>query len=95
MRLPVNRDSGSPATPFLPYARPMQLAVIADIHGNHLALEAVLADIDRRGLRAIVNLGDVVSGPLWPAETVELVRSRGIPTVRGNHDRWAAEGGEG
>ena len=70
----------------------MRLAIIADIHGNSLALEAVLADIDRRGLREIVNLGDVASGPLWPRETVESIQARHIPTVRGNHDRWVAEG---
>ena len=79
----------------LPYARPMKLAVIADIHGNLLALEAVLADIDRRGLRQVINLGDVASGPLWPRETVELLQSRAIATLRGNHDRWIGEGGEG
>ena len=73
----------------------MKLAVIADIHGNLLALQAVLADIDRRGLTRIINLGDVVSGPLWPRETAELVQSRAIPTLRGNHDRWVGEGGEG
>lgn len=73
----------------------MRLAVIADIHGNRLALEAVLADIDRRRPDLVINLGDVASGPLWPAETVGLIRSRGIPTLRGNHDRWVAEGGEG
>jgi predicted phosphodiesterase len=44
----------------------MQLAVIADIHGNLPALEAVLADIARRGCDLVVNLGDIVSGPLWP-----------------------------
>ena len=70
----------------------MRLAIIADIHGNSLALEAVLADIDRRGVREIVNLGDVASGPLWPRETVESIQARHIPTVRGNHDRWVAEG---
>jgi predicted phosphodiesterase len=73
----------------------MRLAVIADIHGNLLALDAVLADIDRRGVRSIVNLGDVASGPLQPRGCVERIVARGIPTVRGNHDRWVAEGGTG
>jgi predicted phosphodiesterase len=40
------------------------LAVIADIHGNRWALEAVLQDIDRRGIQQIVNLGDHLTGPL-------------------------------
>jgi len=42
----------------------MRFAAIADIHGNYLALEAVLADICTQGIDAIVNLGDMVSGPL-------------------------------
>lgn len=65
----------------------MRLAVIADIHGNVLALEAVLADIDRRGADLTIDLGDCVSGPLWPAETYALLQHRRFPTVRGNHDR--------
>lgn len=73
----------------------MRLGVIADIHGNVAALEAVLADLARRGVDATVNLGDLVSGPLWPRETLDLLRRSGIPALRGNHDRWVAEGGEG
>lgn len=65
----------------------MRLGVIADIHGNLLALEAVLAKLDDLGVDRIVNLGDCASGPLWPAETVALLRSRGMSHVRGNHDR--------
>lgn len=68
----------------------MKLAVIADTHGNLPALEAVLADIARRGVSEIVDLGDCVSGPLWPRETCEVLMARGFPTVRGNHDRWVA-----
>ena len=44
----------------------MQFAVIADIHGNLPALEAVLADIAQRGISKVVNLGDLLSGPLPP-----------------------------
>ena len=69
----------------------MRLAVIADIHGNLPALEAVLADLRRRGTDRVVNLGDCVSGPLWPRETMDLLDTLGLPTVRGNHDRWVAE----
>jgi predicted phosphodiesterase len=72
------------------YRAGMTLAVIADIHGNLPALEAVLADISRRGVTRIIDLGDCVSGPLWPRETCELLMGRGYPTVRGNHDRWVA-----
>jgi predicted phosphodiesterase len=73
----------------------MRLGVIADVHGNLPALEAVLADLTRRGVAASVNLGDLVSGPLWPRESLDLLRRSGIPALRGNHDRWVAEGGEG
>ena len=69
----------------------MRLAVIADIHGNLPALEAVLADIATRGADRIVNLGDCVAGPLWPRETMDLLETLALPTVRGNHDRWIAE----
>lgn len=68
----------------------MRLAVIADMHGNLPALEAVLADIKRHGIDRIVNLGDCVSGPLWPRETCALLMASGMPTIRGNHDRWVA-----
>src|SRR5262252_1235541 len=68
----------------------MKLAVIADTHGNLPALEAVLADIARRGVTDVIDLGDCTSGPLWPRETCELLMARGYPTVRGNHDRWVA-----
>jgi predicted phosphodiesterase len=69
----------------------MRLAVIADIHGNVAALEAVLADVKLRGADRIVDLGDCVSGPLWPRETMDMLEALALPTVRGNHDRWVAE----
>lgn len=66
----------------------MRFAVIADIHGNHLALEAVLSDIDRQDIRDIINLGDCFSGPLNAARTADMLKNRQILTVRGNHDRY-------
>jgi predicted phosphodiesterase len=69
----------------------MRLAVVSDIHGNLVALEAVLADIEARGVDAIVNLGDCVTSPLWPRETLELLDTIDMPTVRGNHDRLLTE----
>jgi predicted phosphodiesterase len=65
----------------------VRLAVLADIHGNALALEAVLADMRRHAPDLVVDLGDVVSGPLWPVETMELLAGIKPLTVRGNHDR--------
>ena len=68
----------------------MRIAVIADIHGNLPALEAVLADIRRHDVTRMVNLGDCVSGPLWPREVCELLMASSNLTVRGNHDRWVS-----
>lgn len=68
----------------------MRIAVIADIHGNLPALEAVILDLSKRGVDQIVDLGDCASGPLWPAETMELLGDLGALTVRGNHDRMVA-----
>ena len=69
----------------------MRLAVISDIHGNIVALEAVLADLKTRRVDDIVNLGDCVTGLLWPRETLELLDTLRLPTVRGEHDRWLGE----
>jgi predicted phosphodiesterase len=68
----------------------MRIAVIADIHGNLPALEAVLADIKGRDVDHTINLGDCVSGPLWPREVCDLLRARDDLTIRGNHDRWVS-----
>jgi predicted phosphodiesterase len=65
----------------------MRVAAISDIHGNLPALEAVLADIARCGADVTVNLGDIVSGPLWPAETADRLMALALPTIRGNHER--------
>lgn len=65
----------------------MRLAIISDIHGNIDALEAVLADIARRGIEDIVNLGDSLSGPFDAVAVAERLIGLGLPTVSGNHDR--------
>ncbi|MGJ4931005.1 metallophosphoesterase family protein [Bradyrhizobium sp. HKCCYLS2038] len=66
----------------------MRFAAIADIHGNHLALEAVLADISAQGVDDIVDLGDMASGPLDARKTMDLLMPLDAVHVRGNHDRW-------
>lgn len=64
-----------------------RIAVLTDIHGNLPALEAVIADAEAQGCGAFVNLGDSLSGPLWPAETADLLLARDWPTIAGNHER--------
>jgi diadenosine tetraphosphatase ApaH/serine/threonine PP2A family protein phosphatase len=63
------------------------IAVLADVHGNRWALEAVLEDARARGIRDLVNLGDCLYGPLDPAATAARLMDLGMPTVRGNEDR--------
>jgi predicted phosphodiesterase len=45
-----------------------RIAVISDIHGNIVALEAVVADVKRKKVDQVINLSDHISGPLWPKE---------------------------
>jgi predicted phosphodiesterase len=68
----------------------MRIAVLADIHGNLPALDAVLADAAAFAPDLMVDLGDCVSGPLWPRETFARLAALKLPTVRGNHDRQVA-----
>ena len=65
----------------------MRIAIVSDIHGNLPALEAVAADIARRGADAVVNLGDNLSGPLLPLETAQYLMSSGWLSLAGNHER--------
>jgi predicted phosphodiesterase len=72
----------------------MRLAVLSDLHGNLMALEAVLADIEANGaLDAYWVLGDLAVFYPWPVETLD--RLRGLPDVdflQGNTDRYLVTG---
>lgn len=61
-------------------------ALYSDIHGNRIALDAVLADIERAGVRERYCLGDLVGYGPAPADVITRVRSTGDPVVRGNYD---------
>ena len=69
----------------------MKFAIIADIHGNMLALEAIVNDFKPRAVDQVLNLGDHVSGPLWPKETLDFLRRQDWLHIRGNHDRQLIE----
>lgn len=70
----------------------MKIAALSDIHGNLAALDAVLADIRSTGADLIVNLGDILSGALYPRETADRLIPLGLPTIRGNHERQVLAG---
>jgi predicted phosphodiesterase len=67
------------------------VAVLADVHGNRWALEAVLADARAAGARRFVDLGDCVTGPLDPRGSTERLMDLGAITVSGNGDREVAQ----
>lgn len=71
----------------------MKLGVVADVHGNLAALEAVLADADTVGVERWWALGDLVLFGPRPAETMSLLLSLpGVEFVRGNTDRYVLTG---
>ena len=69
----------------------MRIAFISDIHGNSLALEAVLHELEHESFDRLICLGDVAVGP-QPAESLARVLALGCPIVRGNWDEWFCGG---
>ena len=65
-------------------------AIVSDIHGNILALQAVVEDMQKRNVSKVINLGDNISGPLWPQETISYLMAHNWANIRGNHDRQVA-----
>ena len=68
-----------------------KFGVLSDIHGNVWALEAVLADAERRGVKRFLSLGDSLNGPLEPQRTAELLIGLPIKEIRGNGCRTLLE----
>jgi predicted phosphodiesterase len=66
----------------------MRIALISDIHGNMVALEAALADIERRGADRIICLGDVALDGPQPRQVLQRLGELSIPTILGNTDQW-------
>lgn len=64
----------------------MKLAIFSDVHGNLPALEAVLAAIDQYAPDKTYCLGDLVNFAPFTNEVIDLIRTRNIPTIMGNHD---------
>jgi putative phosphoesterase len=69
----------------------MRRGLIADIHGNLAALEAVLGELGREEVDEIICLGDVAVGP-QPVETLDRVRELDCPVVMGNWDAYFVSG---
>jgi putative phosphoesterase len=69
----------------------MRLGLIADIHGNLIALDAVLAELRAEGVDELLCLGDVAVGP-QPEETLERIEELGCPVIMGNWDSYFLDG---
>ena len=61
-------------------------AIISDLHANLVALQAVLADIDSKGVDEVFCLGDIVGYGPEPCACLDLVIEKKIATIMGNHD---------
>lgn len=68
------------------------IAIISDVHSNLPALEAVIASIDALGCDRIISLGDVVGYYAQPAECIEILKSRNVTNILGNHDHYIVSG---
>ncbi|MFD1705958.1 metallophosphoesterase family protein [Siminovitchia sediminis] len=70
----------------------MRLAFISDIHGNSIALDAVLNDISKRKVDQIYVLGDICYRGPEPKQSVNLVQSISTKVIKGNADEWLVRG---
>jgi predicted phosphodiesterase len=76
----------------LPWMAERSIAVISDIHGNAVAFEAVLQNLERYPADEVVCLGDTVQGGTQPREVVDLLKVLGCPVILGNADAYVLEG---
>ena len=68
------------------YSTPMRIALLADIHGNLPALEAVLQQLEAEQPDYVVLDGDLINGVPFSTAVIDCVRQRDWVVVRGNHE---------
>lgn len=66
----------------------MRTAIVSDIHGNLMALDAVMTDLESQAPDQVWCGGDLGWGGPWASECIARVREAGWPTVKGNTDVW-------
>jgi len=64
----------------------MKLAILADIHGNLPALNAVMRELERLQPDHVVVTGDLINGVPFSAEVIDRIRAFDWTVVRGNHE---------
>lgn len=72
----------------------MVYALIGDVHGNLRALEAVLEDINKRGIKNIISVGDVVGLGPHPSECLDLIIKNNIRMIAGNAEEYIKFGAD-
>ncbi len=71
----------------------MKIAIIADVHANLIALQAVINALKHHQPAAIYHLGDAISIGPYPAETLDLLlNTPNMHFIMGNHDWWFVDG---
>jgi putative phosphoesterase len=70
----------------------MRIAFISDIHGNAIALDAVLNDIKKKKIDRICVLGDLCYRGPEPKRSLDLIRSLNTEVIKGNADEWVVRG---
>lgn len=70
----------------------MRIAFLSDIHGNAIALDAVLEDIKHRKVDRVVILGDLCYRGPEPKRALELVKELNTEVIKGNADEWIVKG---
>lgn len=73
----------------------MKIGLISDVHADPLSLELAWAHLKVLGAERILCAGDLVGYGPFPDRAVAFIESRGIESIRGNHDRWALARGAG
>jgi putative phosphoesterase len=72
----------------------MRIAILSDIHGNCVAFDKVLNDLQQRPVDRVICLGDAIQGGPQPAQVVARLRELGCGVVMGNADAWLLSGEE-
>lgn len=67
----------------------MKYGILGDVHANLDALEAVLTEMDKQGVKKLVSVGDLVGYGAEPCEVIGVLRGRKTAVVAGNHDHAA------
>ena len=77
----------------------LDIAVLSDIHSNHIALEACIDYIEKRNINHLIFLGDYVSNCAYPQKTMELIyklaQDKTCWFVRGNREELLVNHADG